>query len=273
MLIDEAKKILELDFDALFDLISHCLNVRESPRDYDVLITQDKSELFKYLRILERKIAQKPKLSIPKFQMPKLETSIGRKVFEGHDDLFRKLHEIKYRNQYRKALKLYDELNAEKIQKIQNLRSKISAFKPITFKSTKLNWKLLPVEKMSFHQLKQFLEGTFKFRNDEIDELKMRKLISLYDDYHENYRECYCGLDDFDGYFVLYFTDIKTAILDCPKENHAIYILGEDWETLSRLSKFQLRNSYPNKTKRIIHKGDWFERLKAYLRMQTFLKR
>jgi hypothetical protein len=64
---------------------------------------------------------------------------------------------------------------------------------------------------------------------------------------------------------VVYFEKIKTAVLDCPVKGNAIYIFGKDWKELSSLSKYELLTYHPNKTKRIIHRGDWFEKLKRIL--------
>ena len=75
----------------------------------------------------------------------------------------------------------------------------------------------------------------------------------------------YVGIDEFEGYFVFYFPDELTAILECPIVGNAIYIIKGDWQTLSQLNKRELLTDYQMNVRRVIHKGDWFSRLKQKL--------
>lgn len=167
-----------------------------------------------------------------------------------------KLNECK--NSYEKNLKNYE--NSIPARIVRRLRSDIAHFNSYALNAQKLNWKLLPTGEKSFQKLKDYLQNSSKLSSVEFDFERIDKIISL------KANQIYYGIDEFEGYLVFYFEDIKKAVLDCPTKGNAIYIFGEDWKNLSRLSKSKLLNYYPNKTKRIIHKGDWFEKLKFQLK-------
>jgi len=75
--------------------------------------------------------------------------------------------------------------------------------------------------------------------------------------------QCYVGKDEFEGYIVFTFAHTPNALLECPVFGNAIYIINSDWERLSRMTKQELRRS-PEVT-RIIHKPNWFQRVKREL--------
>ncbi len=162
-----------------------------------------------------------------------------------------------YKEHYEAKLKSYENSISARI--IKRLCFDISKFNSQILTTQKLNWELLPTGERSFKKLKDYLQTIPKLSDVEFDFERLDKIISL------NADEIYYGVDEFEGYLVFYFGKIKVAVLDCPIKGNAIYIFGEDWKNLSRLSKSKLLNFYPNKTKRIIHKGDWFEKLKSFL--------
>ncbi len=182
---------------------------------------------------------------------------LSMKELENPEKHTQKEYEIKvnqYNAQKKNLLKIIEKMRSDLINFIPR---KVSAQ---TLNSTQvLNWKLLPTGAIPFHYLKNYLQEVSKSSREEFDLEKIEKIISLDAD------KIYCGIDDFNGYLVFLFEEIELAVLDCPQKGNAIYIFGEDWKTLSRLSKSELLNYYPNKTKRIIHRGDWFERLKLIL--------
>jgi len=75
----------------------------------------------------------------------------------------------------------------------------------------------------------------------------------------------YKGLDEFDGYFVFYFAETGIAVLECPLKGNAIYIIRNDWETLSKCTKAELLTSHQSNVTRIVHSGDWFSRLRKII--------
>lgn len=76
---------------------------------------------------------------------------------------------------------------------------------------------------------------------------------------------CYVGADEFDGYVVFTFPYTEKALLERPVYGNAIYVLGADWKRLSRLSKGELLADHTHGITKIVHRSDWFERVKAVL--------
>ena len=62
-------------------------------------------------------------------------------------------------------------------------------------------------------------------------------------------------------YILFLFSDKNISILDCPIVGNAIYIIKGDWEELSRLNKSELIDFHSDKVSRIIHRGDWLEKV------------
>lgn len=162
-----------------------------------------------------------------------------------------------YESSYNAKLRKYEDSIPARI--VKRIRSDIAKSKSYELSAERLNWKLLPLGEMPFERIRDYLQGISKLGSDEFDYEKIGKIVSLEAD------KVYCGVEEFEGYLVFYFDQIKIAVFDCPKKGNAIYIFGEDWKTLSRLTKSNLLNYYPTKTKRIIHRGNWFDKLKSLL--------
>ena len=71
------------------------------------------------------------------------------------------------------------------------------------------------------------------------------------------------GLGGFDGYVVFEYPNTNGVLLESGLYGHAIYVLGPDWQRLSRLSKQEVLKD-PS-TRRIVHRGEWFSAVKAEL--------
>lgn len=168
-------------------------------------------------------------------------------------------------NEYLKAVEEY-KINLKRHQFqckiLERLCREINEIKHLGFKFNKLSWKLLPKGKIPFRQFQTYLKQQSNQYDNEVDYEKIERIYRLV---NPKYDRIYCGSDEFEGYLVFYFERKQVAVLDCPKKGNAIYIFNENWKTLTRLSKSELLNYYPHKTVRIIHKGDWFERLVSYL--------
>ena len=77
--------------------------------------------------------------------------------------------------------------------------------------------------------------------------------------------QCWRGEAEFDGCVVFGFEGRSAVVMDTPLVGHALFIIRSDWHQLSRLSKRELLEDYPEEVRRIVHRGDWFERLRADL--------
>lgn len=77
---------------------------------------------------------------------------------------------------------------------------------------------------------------------------------------------CYVGKNEWNEYIIFTFPYTKKALLECPRFGNAIYIIEDDWQRFSRLSKQELLSSQNSRAIKIVHKGDWFLRVKRALR-------
>lgn len=123
-----------------------------------------------------------------------------------------------------------------------------------------LPWRLLPPGEVSESVVLKHYEDLAQ--NDTLTRYepeRIRKAFSLGPD------ACYVGTDEFYGYVVFTFPHTEKALLECPIYGHAIYILDADWRRLSRLSKGALLADRKRGVRKIIHRGDWFARVKRAL--------
>jgi hypothetical protein len=125
--------------------------------------------------------------------------------------------------------------------------------------STKrVKWRLLPPGPHPFSRItKHFEEVSRRHKGVQYDIGRLHKIHSL------GPTETLVGLDEFEGYIVFLFPRIPLAVLDCPVKGNAIYVLGDKWLSLSRLTKSQLLNRSSREAVRIVHKGEWFSRLRS----------
>jgi len=132
-------------------------------------------------------------------------------------------------------------------------------------KIKKVKWIILPPGKHPFSEIIRYIKQLKKTRwlNNIVDENRIKTIYRLGSDK----TEVIVGADEFDGYFIFTFPELKLFVLDCPLYGNAIYIIKGNWKklkTLSKLSKGEIIKGYPN-TIRIIHKGEWGKRLSNQL--------
>lgn len=219
-------------------------NIEEEIKEITILINNEQKIIDTLIASETKEI--KERLKTTKAEYLKNKTLIENKISHYNQHYQRAVLDCKESNQIRKRI-------------AQRIRTDLSTFSSTNFTAEKLNWKLLPASEISIVRIKQYLLGLSKFSSEDFDFEKIDKIISLRAD------KVYCGTDEFEGYLVFCFEKFKIAVLDCPRKGNAIYIFGEDWKALSKLSKYELLNFHPNKTQRIIHRGDWFEKLKLTL--------
>ena len=71
------------------------------------------------------------------------------------------------------------------------------------------------------------------------------------------------GRAGFYGYIVLMFDHTDKILLECPVQGNAIYVLDYLEDRLLKMSKQELIES--SEAKRIVHAGNWYQRLKDEL--------
>ena len=59
------------------------------------------------------------------------------------------------------------------------------------------------------------------------------------------------------GYIVFEFAWSKSAVLECPIEGNATYVLSGDWNRMHGVTKSQLRMQFSHHYTKVVHKGEW----------------
>jgi hypothetical protein len=77
---------------------------------------------------------------------------------------------------------------------------------------------------------------------------------------------CYVGDQMWLGYTVFTFAYTQRAVLECPIEGNATYVLSGDWKCMARYSKQEMRQKYPKGFAKVVHRGDWLSRVRTALR-------
>lgn len=126
--------------------------------------------------------------------------------------------------------------------------------------ATRLTWVLLPPGQLTVERLRSHYAELARREPDvRYEPERIEKAFSLKPE------QCYVGRGEFDGYVVFTFAYTDKALLECPIHGNAVYILGRDWRRLARLSKGALLAGGIGGATKIVHKGDWFARVKATL--------
>ena len=123
-----------------------------------------------------------------------------------------------------------------------------------------LSWQILPPGKHPFPRIISHYEQILHSNPTvTFDKNRLYKINSL------GPSAIYKGQGEFLDYIAFEFQDKQVAVLENPIFGNAIYVIRGDWKKLSKLSKSDLLWNHSNNTTRIIHKGDWFVRLKQEL--------
>lgn len=130
----------------------------------------------------------------------------------------------------------------------QNLEEIITA--PIT----RLNWTILPKGKLPWRELKSLVESVISSlpRGNRAVIDKRFETINA----HEP-EFVAIGRAGFSGYVVFGFPERDLYILESTKTNNATYILEDNWEHLSNLTKAEILDKNLHK-ERILHRENWF---------------
>lgn len=121
----------------------------------------------------------------------------------------------------------------------------------------KLNWELLPRGKFPWETQKARIESYLekaKGKNRSVVEKRAETINQYSPDFVA------VGSGGFSRYMVYGFKKLKMYILESVEVNNATYILKNDWETISQLTKAEILNNNLHKS-RIIHNKNWYKNL------------
>jgi hypothetical protein len=145
---------------------------------------------------------------------------------------------------------------------IERLRRDIEcAFSPRAVAGVeRLPFNPLPPGELSADRLRRYYEGVQR-RNPEFryEPERLDRAFSL------GPKKCYVGTDEFDGYAVFTFSHTERVLLECPVYGNAVYVIDKDWKRLVGMSKRDLLSAYPAEVTKIVHKGEWFAKVKLML--------
>ena len=125
-------------------------------------------------------------------------------------------------------------------------------------------FELLPPGKWDIEMLIKHFEREaahlpFEINKGDLQPHRLREIKKLEPE------ECYIGTEGWLGYVVFTFKHSAKVVLECPIEGNATYVLKGNWKPMVRNSKKELRSRYPHRYKKIVHKGDWFSRIRSAL--------
>lgn len=126
----------------------------------------------------------------------------------------------------------------------------------------RLNWEVLPKGKMPWakrkSQVMEFIDRA-KGENRKVVEKRLEAINQYGPDFTA------IGNAGFDGYIVHGFIDENIYVLESIYTNNATYILEEDWESISQLTKAEILNESLHK-ERVIHSKNWYEKMDVILK-------
>jgi len=239
----------------LLDQRGHLISVLATARSDHSATKRSIKKLERKLKLLEQDIA--PLESREKQDYAKRRNSHFHPYWEAKD-----AHERSIRQQ-REAARKRPQVRARRKQFVQRVRRDIErafmlgAAMPA---ARRVSWRLLPSGELSVQAIRQHYKG-LQQQNPHIkyETERITKALSLRPDRY------YVGEDEFEGYIVLTFAHTPKALMECPVFGNAIYIINSDWKSLSKMTKQELLARGSMKVTRIVHKGDWFSRVKTEL--------
>lgn len=126
----------------------------------------------------------------------------------------------------------------------------------------KLNWKILPRGKCPWETQRQRIEPFLlhaKGSNRKVIEKRLETINKHEPDFTA------IGDGGFSGYIVHGFHDSNLFVLESVQVNNATYILSEDWESISKLTKAEILSNDLHEH-RVIHSRGWYEKIDEILK-------
>lgn len=153
------------------------------------------------------------------------------------------------------------DLQASREQGIQKMHREVQrAFEP---KPTgTYHWEFLPPDEATPAHIRRYYEEVMsRGRLDGFLPERLEKVLAL------PYESWFQGKAGFYGYSIFTFAHTEKVLFECPVYGNAIYVLTSSEERLLRMTKRELRES--GEARKILHTGDWYERLKRELEIPS----
>ena len=123
-----------------------------------------------------------------------------------------------------------------------------------------VNWQILPPGGDTLNRILEYYGEVCSKRPEVvIDKSRIIKIFNMSPDM------IFKGDGGFFGYCAFWFKLKAIAVLECAQVGNAIYVVRGNWRKLSKLTKRQLLKVGGRNVTRIIHRGDWFDRLRTCL--------
>lgn len=119
-------------------------------------------------------------------------------------------------------------------------------------KTRTLQWEILPKGDIPWKQVSEYISNIKSLNQSQQGVVKERLIFlqSLKPDFFAR------GTGGFNGYFVYGYDYCNKYIMESAHLDNATYIFGDDWESLSKLTKNEIING-SSKFERVVHKKTW----------------
>jgi hypothetical protein len=128
--------------------------------------------------------------------------------------------------------------------------------------TTRLNWKLLPVGRVPWPQIRQQIENIVNIAPRGNRPYIWHRIDTIYGFNPEIFA---MGTAGYAGYFIMGFPQKNIYVCESVKYGNATYVFDEEWRELSKKTKAEILNA-DLQTDRIVHKaGEWDRRIRQLL--------
>ena len=126
----------------------------------------------------------------------------------------------------------------------------------------RVNWVMLPPGEHPWSRIEEHIKGVFAGKSPSIAKvaLERQKTISSFKP-----SAIYKGIAGFSDYLAYRFSERKMVVLESIHYGNALYVFGDDWEALSRLTKAEIIRQ-ELAAYRIVHSQGWPTRLSEAMR-------
>lgn len=127
----------------------------------------------------------------------------------------------------------------------------------IKAKTIRLNWQVLPPGRRPWPEMKIVLDPIIKSRPNGVA-VVIEKRFEAINAYNPSFIAV--GQAGFTGYLIFGFPEKNLYILESTEINNATYLLEDNWEHISSLSKAEIIVDNLHK-KRVVHRKGWFKEI------------